>query len=377
MVSVMTDTLEQQEASTLVSDWGLDDWEGGFSQDTRVLTEGGFKEVFALAPGDRVLSLDPRRDAMSYRGIDEVAHYDYSGPVRVYRSRHLDLVVGAGHPMVARKIRGTGDRARVVPAATDAIGREELLEARSVIHDHRVPIKGLGWHRERTPWLVPAVKDFCPRAWVRPRQVATDAWLEMVATFLADGSLTNCYGDEKHLVTLRAHQDRAEEVTRIFAAMGFSPRVRRVSSGRHHFIVESEWLHHALSALTGRVPREVMSLDRASLQKFWAAYDACRTNGDPMAYKLHFHDQGLAEDMQEIVLKAHGRLHRISRHAGRGTWVLNFSWSQRSRWALYGQGEIQDYCGKLWGLRLEGSDTVLVERNGVIAWCGAGLAWAR
>ncbi len=348
-----------------------------YSDDTRVLTRGGWKFFQDVRTTDELASLDPATGRMEYRQPTTVFHYWHKGEMFHQGGRFVDLLVTPNHRMWAAK----GHRKPY---------RFEFAEAKDLPKIVRYK-RDADWVGEERDWFdLPAVtirqrlanghgEDYGTCETVRPaKQIRMDDWLRFFGIWLAEGWTTKT---RQSVVGLCQNEGpKARTIAGWIAACGFHAGERTTPEGLVRFEITNKQLYDYLVQFGKShdkfLPRELLALSRRQLT---ILYEAMML-GDGSRHGYATVSDRLADDVMELILKIGGApskrkevtttrfapdgaaiwiIHRNMRNVG--ATVCNEHQDQRS---------FVDYIGDVWCVDLPPHHLVYVERNGKSCWSG-------
>jgi glutamate-1-semialdehyde aminotransferase len=276
-----------------------------YHPDTEILTEEGFRRIYALRVGDRVATLNPTTGLLEYQAVLRLTSRHFRGDLVHFHGRRVDLLVTPDHH-IYREFR-------------DSLGRStfRLVEARTAL-DRGKPIimtAGAQWIGSPCETVrIPSARVI-PRAHRRDRgrghptkgvtEFESRAFLRFLGYYLTEGWCQKSSRARYEINLAQKAGPRQERFLETVRTLGFRPRV----SG-HHIIFASKDLWHFLQecgdgADAKRIPAWVKRLDVPLLDELFQALvdgDGTRNyNGDPR--KFYSTSKTLVDDVCDIALK--------------------------------------------------------------------------
>lgn len=327
------------------------------------LTEGGWKRIADVVPGERVMALTPEGMAR-YEQVTAAWGFDYAGEMHETTNRSIRYSVTPNHKMVIRRQGYEG---------------WQFCEAKDLDRFPRFPFDS-EWHGEEREWVdlpPPSGRGIGPNA-NRVDRVRADDYLELLGWYLAEGSsfiAGRPRGTSSPCVSIRQTKP-CESLHRLMARLPFRSRWRDGDGYR----IFSRQLYDHLKPLgdlyVKRVPRWIMGLSRRQLRLFFDAFTLgdghCRGNG---AIAFGLANEGLVDDLQEIAAKLGRRSTKAVGRGGEGNAYVTHRLYVHAREG----GLVQDrpenkrlvpYEGKVYCITVEPSHTLLVRHEGRVSWSG-------
>lgn len=378
-----------------------------YDSETEVLTENGWKFFKDVTVEDRIATLGAN-DALEYQHPTDVIAASYCGRMYKLTTRGVDLLVTPNHRLYVAK--GATWNGRYKPPIKKAHPFGFHLPDEMFGLNKRFQ-KGTKWNGEDLPsFVLPSVewshttqKGAMGRPYSRlyrkpERVLPMDAWLHFLGWYIAEG----CTSPSKPEVSVAANNTdggiEASVVERAIIAAEFQPRLACADNPAVVFKIYdtqlARWLRSecGMRAHNKKVPAFVKSLSPRQITIFLQALFAGDGHKTKTAHILCTTSRRLADDVQELLLKAGyssysfkrapynsklpvGNRHIIARHD-----VYNVNWLKKSyyhntasnkdrraaveRWEPY-QGEV--HCVTV------PNGIIHVRRNGIPVWCGNSL----
>ncbi|MBI1726864.1 MAG: aminotransferase class III-fold pyridoxal phosphate-dependent enzyme [Candidatus Rokubacteria bacterium] len=276
-----------------------------YHPDTEILTEEGFRRVYALRIGDRVATLNPATGCLEYQPVLRLTSRHFRGDLVHFNSRRVDLLVTPDHH-IYREFRDSAGRVTF-----------RLVEAQSVV-GRRSPTRmtaGARW--EGTPCdvvRIPSARTIRPesrpdRRRGHPTKGITEfeprAFMRFLGYFVTEGWCQKAKRPRYEVNVAQKDGPVRDRIIDTIRALGFRPRV-----ADHHISFASKELWQFLQecgngADVKRLPQWVKGLDTSLLNElFQAMIDGDGTrNRNGTAKKFYSTSKTLADDVCELALK--------------------------------------------------------------------------
>ncbi len=350
-----------------------------YDPDTEILTEEGFRRIYALQIGDRVATLNPATGVLEYQPVLRLTSRYYQGQLVHFHGKRVDLLVTPDHH-IYREFRDGSGRAsfRLVEAGT-ALHRSRQItmtagarwtgarcdviripSARVVRRTHR--------RDRRRGHPTKGITEFDPRLFLRfLGYYVTEGWCQKAKRPRYEIHLAQNPGAcrERMLETIRA--------------LGFQPRL----SANHISFASKDLWHFLQSCGDGasfkQIPTWIKQLDSSLLEElFEAMIDGDGTRGpDGRPKKFYSTSKILADDVCELALKL-GYSATVGRHFARSlaraphrpNAIYHVSLSRRvQRVISSGRIATVPYDGMVYCLTVP-NHLVFARRNGRAVWSG-------
>jgi hypothetical protein len=328
----------------------LDPFIGCYDDQTLVCTGRGFLPWSDVRDDDVFVSL-ARDGTISHRNAANIVRAEYSGIMHHYRGRSLDILVTPNHQMLVRQHHEQD---------------EMLIKSEHMVKRYwGIPNRGQ-WAGDPTSTI-----ETCGTS------IPTDNWMSYLGIFLSEGHVcwTNpgfsCFVSQTKPETV----DAVRSIVRNMPIGKYRER-RDKSSGKWSFIRSgSEQLHKFCRSLGRqpfrRIPREYMNLAVEHLQ---CLFDALMMgDGSKGGAQYWTSSEGLAFDVAELGRKVGyavsvGKRVRNTKHFP--SYNVGFRHARETKIDLYKMRTEEYYSGMVYCADVPPNHTLLVCRNGKIAWCG-------
>jgi len=326
---------------------------GCFSEDTRVLTEDGFKYFYELDYSDKICTLNPDTREIEYHTPSKIHSYEYNGKMILFSGQMYDQLVTPNHNLVVMRehfeeiefitakevIEGKREIYNVVMELAKIYGNKyTLLSEMTGISKHTIK----GWiSYGSVPTIAHGSLQFIKDGiWVgeykeifeiptfiqkggRTKQITKfkmEDWVEFLGWYLSEGSLGGPYQESRgnYLISIRQMKsvENIDEIANVIIRMGFTPYVR-YEHGSVTF--NSKELHSYLEqfghAKDKFIPKEIKNLSPHYLRILLKSI--CAGDGSFVAPRCDEYEDNyignpsryfsiskrLAEDVAEIALK--------------------------------------------------------------------------
>lgn len=378
-----------------------------YDENTRALTKNGLKNYWELKKGDKVLSINQETEKVEEKEIQEVIVQDYEGEMIHFKTYTADLKVTPNHRMYYRQTTRKG------------LSPIKFEEAQKILNKHFMFFPRGNWKGFESEETF--VEDI--------GNVPTKELFYVCGVFIGDGfvstqtkktvsqtglskreadeirrsSVTGRFGKvavkvgEKDFVTSTSWRiffdipiaDKARKrLEESLNLLGINWKSHKNKSGEHIYICSKEWtkffLQFGKSFKNKHIPDWLLEFDEPYLQ---ALFDGLidsdghyRPNGRPV---FSTSSPRLKENICELGIKL-GMSPRIKvRDASKMSYLFEEKREIRAstdsfivyfRTENIGLGQQswkkEFYKGKIWCVKVEDNKNLIVERNGILQFCG-------
>jgi len=375
-----------------------------YDEQTRALTKKGLKSYGEIMPGDHVLSLNPETGMIEEKEVEKVIAQDYDGEMVRFHSNRIDLLVTPNHRMLFTTPRKPEDirwdsaeslRGRASAHIPRGAWRGEQCEAVEVEGIGPVPTAALFYlvGMYIGDGFVATQTRFRPNKSGLLRPEYLKRCRGAGGRFLSPGKI----GDEETTATTchRIFFDVPEsdkgrkrlEATLDSLGIRWSPH--RGKAGEHIYFSSEPWTRFfeqfGHGAANKHIPDWMLSYDRPLLRAlfdglidsdghyragrnlpcFSTSSERLLTGIMEIGFKLGYHPRFSRRDPAASgTLLATGRIIRPTLPA----YVVLFR--QENVSIDKAVASTEHYVGKIWCLRVRDNKNFIVERNGILLFCG-------
>jgi len=353
-------------------DWGCHD------EETRILTEDGFRYFRELTGKERVAQWDPDTRKMTFVEPKVLTVRDWDKPLLHFKTDGYDLMVTDTHRM------RTGTR-QSSAWLTESAGKTAARGGAAKFVGY------VGWDgEERETFMLPGVARSAGYAGSAARELRMDDWLELLGYFISEGGVCLRGDDQKPYCIKMSQRASAnhEKALAMKACMGrlgipFSEFPNEETSDLNWTICGKQyWRWYAdnigMHGDAKRIPREFLALSKRQLRILFEALvdgDGSRDPREGCTGGSYFStSRALCEDFQELCIRL-GMRCIVSLHAeaaGNRKTRWRASWSEGRDHCFNAPNknvEHVPYSGKVYCCAVP-SGYIVTERNGRIAYQG-------
>lgn len=265
-VSMDPDALVRYEALGHTQDiFAGIDW-GCYSEDTRTLTENGFKYYWEITESEKIAQYNPKTEEISYVTPKKKIVFQHDGEMIHFKSSTYDSLVTPDHKIYYRLGHGPWKEGQ----AQDVVGKDNV----------HFPGPGMWVGREEATFVVPTVQLGRTSQRVGGQQIPMDLWLQFLGLLLSEGGLCRNKGKPAFVVITQrdVRPDRVAFVKSVVEAMPFNHGYYfNAKTGDHQWKIYGKelwsWVADNLgdTPSTKRIPREFLSLSVRQLQHLYHA----------------------------------------------------------------------------------------------------------
>lgn len=346
-----------------------------YSDDTRTLTENGFKHYWEWQKGEKIAAVNPDTHELEYIEPTGLHIFDVEDrEFHHYKTQQADVMVSANHKMYY------------------AWGRKEnqnwKLEESEKIHHNRIFfLKSIKWNgnNDVIEIVIPVIKydDNANQEQQIEKHILMDVWLEFLGYYLSEGSVL-AKMDEDHNYMIRISQKPGEKADKILACLNKMPyKWNQTYSDKKDsitFYISDKSLAKFLQPLGNKyqkyIPKEIKNLPPEKLQILLDAlilgdgHNRCNI-GNSTDLQYYSISERLRDDVAEIMLKC-GRSILLNTKMNHG-YSKNIIYQVNSNLHIKSTRidrnkhlQTQKYTGAMYCFSLPKHHLFITERNGKI-----------
>jgi LAGLIDADG-like domain len=346
-----------------------------YSEDTEVLTTGGWRLFSELSGKEEVATLDDGE--LIYSPINAVVSYTYNGKMYTVSNNAIDLMVTPNHQFFVQSSKGFNKFKRIddptilrdkIPATCTWVGRElEYYELPKVENIHPCTNGTQQWNLK----------------------FKMDDWCAFVGIYLAEGStFSNSKGNFWVYISQKKENVR-RDIEALLSRMGLK---YAYSDNPGTYIIRNKQLFQYVKQFGKQdkryIPRDLLELcpRQLNILMTWMVKgDGSVNKNNTLSYTSI--SKQLIGDFQELAIKVglSGNVHTYKMRPGgkiHGRQIVSmhqgYTFTRRISKFKYFRDTYEsyisqvDYSGKVWCIDA-GSHVIKVRRNGKEAWCGNSL----
>jgi intein/homing endonuclease len=355
----------------------LSTWAYCYDENTEVLTREGFKKFSELSYNDEIATLNPETDEIEYQHPIAIYKFNYKGKMVYINGRSIDLLVTPEHKLYCtnfyRERKGKNEGYNFI----EAISLLQSYKYQKYKFKRTAKWKGVNIEYFELPNYE---KNWVTRGAYRvfkedKKLIPIVDWLKLFAWYIAEGD-TSTHGKVRIANT---NEKNLQEILELCEKLGFNASIYGNSAkgfekaGIKIYSVQLwKYLSQFGKATEKFIPNWVKMLPPDKLQIFLETITKGDGHKDSKNWKYYTSSKRLADDIQEIAIKAgytasvgetddtrYGRnIHRYIVHIDR----------ERKDVALTQKPSLIDYNGFVYDVTVPKHHIILVRRNGKICW---------
>lgn len=345
------------------------DW-GCYDEQTRTLTNRGFKYYWEITSDDLIAQFDPQTEEMSFvKPLKKIVFHHRGKMVRI-KNKHQDMLITPDHKCIFRK---EWQKKWTKCEAQDLLSLDDII----------LPSKAR-WKGENKEYFI--LPSTIRKDWNRiyeEKKIDMKVWLEFLGYFLSDGCVAFRNADHQHsrmvqvqICQRNVHPYKVNAIRNVLNKLPFKYGTYFYEKyGDYQFKIANkqlyEWLanHCGADSKTKHIPREFLELSPEYLRilldslmlgdGYWSKN---KTGGT--YYTI---SKQLADDVFELTIKLGFNSH-LSYSSGK--YRINFSLLDKKR-HIRGKNDVEivDYDGMAYCFSVP-TGFFVTERNGYIAFQG-------
>jgi len=352
-----------------------------YSEDTEVLTSGGWKLFPNVAEKDEILSLNPDTLVPEWVKPDKIVGRYHQGPMIRFQSRKDDVFVTPGHNMFIGTLSSK-------PANGKSYSYEWKLEKANEV----IKRKSFAFLRH-TNWDLKSPETVNLGFGEVPIELMT----EFMAWYLAEGCTTKVSENSYQIIisqnrskNLEKYNSIVQTVAALQAALGSSNGICQQESGVTFYHAElGEYLCQFGKSFDKYVPSWLKKLGRPEIRLFLDVYNQAdgskqartRFNGEPTGEFDRYYatsSEQMAADIGELIIKAGHFPSYRAYESELSNKPCNLIYELTGRTSLFQRSskvglkyeEVPEYEGMIYCAVLPKNHVFLTRRNGKCSWQG-------
>lgn len=352
-----------------------------YSEDTEVLTSGGWKLFPNVAEKDEILSLNPDTLVPEWVKPDKIVGRYHQGPMIRFQSRKDDVFVTPGHNMFIGTLSSK-------PANGKSYSYEWKLEKANEV----IKRKSFAFLRH-TNWDLKSPETVNLGFGEVPIELMT----EFMAWYLAEGCTTKVSENSYQIIisqnrskNLEKYNSIVQTVAALQAALGSSNGICQQESGVTFYHAElGEYLCQFGKSFDKYVPSWLKELGRPEIRLFLDVYNQAdgskqartRFNGEPTGEFDRYYatsSEQMAADIGELIIKAGHFPSYRAYESELSNKPCNLIYELTGRTSLFQRSskvglkyeEVPEYEGMIYCAVLPKNHVFLTRRNGKCSWQG-------
>ena len=346
-----------------------------FHPDTQILTENGLKPCYCVTEKDKVMTLNPKTNNITFQHPTQVNTNHFSGNLFHIFGKGFDQLITPNHRIFARRRE---DRANRTPTKYKFLEVQDLPKKN--FSKYTIPRSGI-WNGKTpasislaaTPEKIKAYKLFVSKAKLRgspPKNsqdwcfYKTQDFISLIGWFLAEGGT---FSGHNYRTTIYQSQKANKKKCIIIKKLLHNLGIHNNYS-RDGFVITSEQLWQFFSGLgntySKSIPSWVKDLDQAHLQKL---IDAMLLGNGTAGRRYYTTCKELRDGFIEVAIKAGYAVTYSLKPNKYPIWEINLS--KRNIHHQISNLERIPYTGSVFCLSVP-NGILMTSHNGKLSWSG-------
>jgi intein/homing endonuclease len=362
-----------QKIKGIISRLTLSTWAYCYDENTEVLTKEGFKKFSELSYNDEIATLNPETDEIEYQHPIAIHKFYYKGKMVHIEGKSIDLFVTPEHKLYCanfyRERKGKNEGYNFI----EAINLLQSFKYQKYKFKRTAKWKGVKTEYFELPsyeknWMNRVFKE-------DKRLIPIVDWLKLFAWYIAEGD-TSTYGKVRIANT---KEENLQEILELCKNLGFNASIyenstkRLEKAGIRIYSVQLwKYLSQFGKATEKFIPNWIKMLPPDKLQVFLETITKGDGHKDSRNWKYYTSSKRLADDIQEIAIKA-GYTASVSETVdtryGRNVhmYIVHIDRKMKDV-TLTQKPSLIDYDGFVYDVTVPKHHIILVRRNGKICW---------
>lgn len=329
-----------------------------YSEDTDILTEGGWVNFSELRYADKVATVSPVGE-LSYVFPDKLHSYAYKGEMYLFETKTVNLFVTPNHKLY---IRPKNHRDYQFICA-DEVNTSQYYALKNKLNWDSVVVE---------KFLVPTV-EYGKTYGTKPLpEFEMGDWCEFLGWYLSEGS-TTIYRDRNEVQISQIKPNYLNQIRELLTRMGLD-----FHRSDRAFVICNKQLAYYLKAFgyahEKYIPREILSLPTIYLERLYEGLMLGNGNKKGNSWTYFTTSKRLANDVQELIIKLGYNSTITENKSQNPNWRIKYCVSRRisKESTIFPEKHISilPYDGMVYCCTVEPYHTLVVRRNGKVAVCG-------
>jgi len=261
-----------------------------YSEDTEILTKGGWKTFNKLEDDDEVAVYNPKTMEMWFEKPTAVYWRKYKGKMVEFKNRNINLLVTPNHKMLVQ-MRKNSRKLRILEAK-DYCGENYIFQS-------------VKWKGKNIPFFVLPEYNYKFNRKLKKLKINFDDWVAFLGIYLSEGYVTKKKSKDHRVYICQTEKSKNfKKIKRILAKIPFKfTYSKKDSKFRINSIQLSSYLEQFGTSKVKHIPDYVKEATPKTIEKFLKAY--CLGDGDyhNNQMRISTSSKKMADDLQELFLK--------------------------------------------------------------------------
>ena len=346
-----------------------------YTDETEILTDGGWKLFSVLSGTDKVATVDMTSLAMHYMAPSRIVSYDYDDAVVVIDGKFINFRVTPNHMLWFSGVNKSGNF-KVTSLPAKDYDYEQLRNSYMRFKQRAESYDGNFDYKE----VIGEIAIEPPNWRARHYDLSNEEkWFEFFGWWVAEGS----FNGDFYVVLSLDYNDKKEQnrVIQLMTDIGLKPSIGK-SGHSYNLVVSAKILrgflerHFGRGAKNKRIPRWVLSAPKGLLAAFVQGLILGDGHLEGNKYRSYTSSsKQLADDVQEALFKLGYNAalqHYLTTKSTKVTRACNMYrvYISRKDGALSTRTRTEHYNGKVWCVTVDPYHTVVIRSKGKVVICG-------
>jgi len=364
-----------------------------YSEDTKVLTYSGWKNIADVLKTDKIFTLNPQTKEVYWENCINTYKYDFEGNMINFKNQNIDILVTPNHKMYVEDSQGEMVRERIPFKKKEDLKSSYFKVANKINTSHRLRMSGFKWEGNSDEYFIlPELNCVYNKQNVtfEEKKIPMIWWVRFLGMHIAEGGCSGT-GKGKHKqkrYSTSIKQKNKETVSLIRTVLnnlGFTFHEYIGKNDIVRFEITNRQLWEYLFKLgnshTKFVPQEIKDLSTKYLNEFFYYYLlgdgynnrsnryvqrlGCTVNNNDDVFIKFYGFRSVSKRLREDLIEISIKLGRISKELKND----NVFFYNRGTFIKYRKNE-KYYKGKVYCIEVQHNNIILVKRNEKIIFCG-------
>jgi SPP1 gp7 family putative phage head morphogenesis protein len=194
-----------------------------YSEDTRTLTENGWKYYWEWKPNEKIATFNPITEQIEFMKPTDLLVYDYKGKMINFKSQNVDVCVSPEHKMWYKPYKGNWQKKEA----------KELKKLSGFVFKRAAIMVG----EEQKSFILPSIETFatCHKERFKEKKIDMNLWIKFLAWYISEGGFSSANYERKvgHITFAQSNKTNPSKVKDINKIMNELKKQQIITFGRY------------------------------------------------------------------------------------------------------------------------------------------------
>lgn len=355
-----------------------------YSEDTKVLTYSGWKNIANVLKTDKIFTLNPKTKEVYWENCINTYKYDFEGNMINFKNQNIDILVTPSHKMYVEDSQGEMVRERIPFKKKKDLKSSYFKVANKIKTSDRLRMSGFRWEGNSDEYFtLPELNCVYNKQDVtfEEKKIPMIWWVRFLGMHIAEGGCRGTgkgkHKQKRYSISIKQKDKKTTSLIRtVLNNLGFTfyEYINKQDITRFEITNRQLWeyLYKLGNSHTKFVPQEIKDLSTKYLNEFFYYYllgdgynDKNNINNDDDVFIKFDGFKSVSKRLREDLIEISIKLGRISKELKNN----NVFFYNRGTFIKYKKNE-KYYKGKVYCIEVQHNNIILVKRNEKIIFCG-------